>query len=237
MRIALLLGLVLLLAPACSSSGDGGLGGLLDAAVGAGNSRDSRIVAGLKEALQVGTRNTVSRTSVVDGYLGNAMIRILLPEQVRPAADMMRRVGLGSQLDNLQTQMNRAAEMAAREATPIFLDAIRGMTIRDARGILEGGETAATEFFRRTTSAPLRARYAPIVEAKMAQVGLARTYADLAGRYNAIPAVPKLRFDLNAYVIDKALDGLFTVLGEEERRIRTDPAARVTELLREVFGQ
>ena len=237
MRIVLLLALALLFAPACSSSGDGGLGGLLDAAVGGSDSREGRIVAGLKEALQVGTRNTVSRTSVVDGYLGNAMIRILLPEQIRPAADIMRRVGLGAQLDGLQTQMNRAAELAAGEATPIFLDAIRGMTIRDARGILEGGETAATEFFRRTTSAPLRARYAPIVEAKMAQVGLARTYADLAGRYNALPAVPKLQFDLNAYVIDKALDGLFTVLGEEERRIRTDPAARVTELLREVFGQ
>ena len=234
-----LLGLTLLALSACSSGEGAGLGDLLGAAgldAAAGGKSESTIVAGLKQALEVGTKNTVSRTSIVDGYLGNAMIRILLPEEVRPVADAMRRVGLGGQLDKVQTQMNRAAEMAASEAAPIFLDAIKRMTLRDARGILEGGDTAATEFFQRATSAPLRARYAPIVEAKMAQVGLARTYGDLAARYNAIPALPKLRFDVNTYVVDKALQGLFTVLGEEERRIRTDPAARVTELLRTVFG-
>ncbi len=238
--VTMTLALMLLLAglPACSSTDGGGIEDLLGAAAGLGgsSSEDSTIVAGLKQALEVGTNNTVRRTSVTNGYLGNALIRILLPEKIRPAGDMMRRVGLGRQVDEMQTQMNRAAELAASEAAPIFFDAIRGMSIRDARGILDGGETAATEFFRRATSAPLRARYAPIVEARMAQVGLARTYADLAGRYNAIPAVPKLSFDLNGYVIDKALQGLFTVLGEEEKRIRTDPAARVTELLRTVFG-
>jgi len=237
--LTLVLGLGLSALVACSSTDGGGLEDLLGSAglrgTGGGGG-DSTIVAGLKQALEVGTKNTVRRTSVMNGYLGDALIRIMLPDQIRPAADMMRRVGLGGQLDKVQTQMNRAAELAAKEAAPIFLDAIKRMSIRDARGILEGGETAATAFFRRMTSGPLRARYAPIVQAKMAQVGLARTYADLAGRYNALPAVPRLRFDLNAYVIDKALDGLFTVLGDEERRIRTDPAARVTELLRTVFG-
>lgn len=241
MRTAAPLTLLLLLVfpPACSSSGASNLGDLLGAAGVGGAGRDldaTTLAAGLKQALEVGTDNTVRRTSALDGYLGNALIRIALPEEVRSAADVMRRVGLGRHVDEVQTQMNRAAELAAAEAAPIFLDAIRRMTIRDARGILEGGETAATEFFRRATSEPLRARYAPIVQAKMAQVGLARTYGDLAARYNALPAVPKLRFDVNTYVIDKALQGLFTILGEEERRIRTDPAARVTELLRTVFG-
>ncbi len=239
-HVAVLAVLLLVLAavPGCSSTDAGGLDDLIGAAagLGGGGKDQGTIAAGLKQALEVGTNNTVRRTSTLNGYLGNAMIRILLPEQVRPAADVMRRVGLGSHVDQLQTQMNRAAELAAAEAGPIFLDAIKRMTIRDAKGILDGGETAATEFFRRTTSAPLRARYSPIVQAKMAQVGLARTYGDFAASYNRIPAVPKLSFDVNEYVIDKALLGLFTVLGEEERRIRTDPAARVTELLRTVFG-
>ena len=133
--------------------------------------------------------------------------------------------------------MNRAAERAAGEATDVFLDAIRKMTFSDARAILDGGDTAATEYFRRTSSAALRSRFEPIVSEKMQTVGLAQLYSGLASHYQRLPVPGKEPApELESYVTDHALDGLFTVLGEEETRIRRDPAARVNELLRTVFG-
>ena len=133
--------------------------------------------------------------------------------------------------------MNRAAERAAGEATDVFWQGIRQMTFHDAVGILNGGDTAATEYFERTTRGTLRARFEPIVSDKMDEVGLVRSYDRLIGRYEAIPFTAKPSFDLRSYVTDKSLDGLFAVLAEEERKIRTDPAARVTPLLRKVFGE
>lgn len=200
---------------------------------------ESTVIAGLRDALRVGTDRTVAAISRPDGYLGNELIRIHMPESLDTMARALRAVGFSQQLDELDVAMNRAAEQAAGEATSVFLNGIQQMSIKDAWGILEGGDTAATAYFRRTTSGELRTRFEPIVEDKMAAVGLVKLYDDLVARYRAIPLAslgqdpPELR----QYVTDGALDGLFTVLGEQETKIRKDPAARTNELLRTVFGR
>ncbi len=241
LSIALLLVSSLLSAVSCSQGSRPGMQDVLNAVgaggAGGGSGLDvNTIVAGLKEALEVGTRNAVRVTSKPDGYLGNQLIRIATPSELRSMTGALRKVGLGRQVDEFEVSMNRAAERAAGEATQVFLDAIRQMTIADARRILEGGDTAATEYFRRVTTAPLTQRFTPIVNAKMQEVGLNRIYGDLKTRYNALPLVRPLAFDLTSYVVAETLDGLFVMVGEEEKRIRQDPAARVTDLLRRVFG-
>ena len=196
-----------------------------------------RIGAALKEALQVGTANAVKLTGRTDGYFRNEAIKILLPEQLRTLATGLRAVGLGAQVDELVLGMNRAAERAAPRAKAIFWDAIGAMTIDDARSILNGGDTAATNYFRAKTSAPLTAAFRPIVEQAMGELGVTRQYRELFARAQAIPFLNVEAYDLDRYVVGKALDGLFHVVGDEERKIRTNPAARVTDLLREVFGR
>ena len=178
----------------------------------------------------------MARTSAVDGFLGSDRIRIRLPESLDPMAGALRAVGFGSSVDELEVAMNRAAEHAAGEATDVFLGAISRMTISDARGILDGGDTAATEYFRRNTSDALRSRFQPIVTEKVQEVGLAQLYDQLVTRYRALPIPKRDAPELDGYVTERALDGLFTVLGQEEQRIRTDPSARVTQLLQTVFG-
>ncbi len=195
------------------------------------------VAAGLKEALQVGTERTVLATSSVDGFLANQLIRIVLPEQFETMGKALRAVGFGSQVDALEVAMNRAAERAAGEAKAVFWDAIRQMSVADAFGILNGGDTAATNYFRDRTEATLRSRFQPIVEQKMGEVGLYRIYEDVVDRYRTIPFVTTPPLDLGDYVTDKSLDGLFVVLAQEEKRIREDPVARTTELLRQVFGR
>ena len=195
------------------------------------------VIAGIKEALRVGTQNSVLSTSRLDGYLGNQLIRIVLPEQLESMASTMRQVGLGSQVDELEIGMNRAAELAAAEARDVFWDAITGMSVADAFGILNGGDTAATDYFRGRTQIVLYSRFHPIVQEKMEDVGLSRLYATVADSYNSLPlaGTPQL-IDLDQYVTDRALAGLFTVLAQEEQKIRRDPLARTTDLLRRVFG-
>jgi len=200
------------------------------------SSGEGSTAAGLKQALEVGTRNAVDRTSRADGYLGNPLIRIDLPDSLQTMARGLRAVGFGAQVDEVEVAMNRAAERAASEAGEVFWQGIRKMTFSDAVGILNGGDTAATEYFDRTTRDTLRARFEPIVASKMNEVGLVRSYDDLTARYAALPFTQKPSLDLRGYVTEEALDGLFAVLGEEERKIRSDPAARVTPLLKEVFG-
>jgi hypothetical protein len=199
---------------------------------------ESTVAAGIKEALRVGTQNTVLTTSKVDGYLGNRLIRIAIPEQLQSAASTLRQVGLGKQVDELEFGMNRAAEVAAAEARDVFWDAIASMTISDAFGILNGGDTAATDYFRDRTSAALRARFQPIVAQKIGEVGISRVYGGIADTYNKLPLEGKSSLvDLDEYVTDRALAGLFTILGMEEQKIRRDPLARTTDLLRRVFGR
>jgi hypothetical protein len=213
-------------------------GGLLDAAGlrGSGELSLETVVAGLKEALRVGSGNAARSVSRADGYWKNPRIRIPMPPELQRVGSTLRGVGLGAKVDDFEKKMNEAAEKAAAEALPVFVDAVRDMTFEDARQILRGGGSAATDYFRRKTTAPLSAKYAPIVRRNTERVGAVRRYNELMERYRKIPLVPKPKFDLDEYVTRKALEGLFTVLAEEERKIRENPAARTTELLRKVFG-
>ena len=197
---------------------------------------DATIGAGLKEALRVGTDRTVADTSRDGGFLRNPLIRIPLPEQMDAAAKGLRAIGFGQQVDELEVAMNRAAERASGEAAAVFIDAIGQMSFADVRAIWQGPDDAATEYFREKTSDPLRARFGPIVDESMQQVGLARLYDNLMGKLAALPLVPEPQLELDEYVTGRTLSGLFTVLAQEEARIRTDPAARTTDLLQTVFG-
>ena len=198
---------------------------------------DARIAEGLKEALRVGTENAVGLTGRVDGYFANQAIKILLPERLKSLESGLRLVGYGPQVDELVLGMNRAAEQAAPAAKQIFWDAIGEMTIDDARKILEGAPTAATDYFKGKTTPKLTTAFQPVVERSMNEVGVARQYKDLLAQAQAIPFFRTEDYDLNRYVVGKSLDGLFHVVGEEERKIRTNPTARTTELLREVFAR
>lgn len=202
-----------------------------------GGLSDVRIGAGLKEALQVSTGNAVTSTGRVDGYFANQAIKILMPEKLRTVETGLRAVGYGQHVDELVVSMNRAAERAAPAAKQIFWDAIGAMTFDDTRKVLNGGDTAATEFFKTKTTDKLTAAFRPAVDQAMSEVGVSRQYNELVGRFRAIPFARAEAFDLDGYVVGRALDGLFHVVGEQERQIRTNPAARTTELLKEVFAQ
>jgi hypothetical protein len=191
--------------------------------------------AGIKEALAVGTERAVASLSKVDGYFGNEAVKILMPSSVRKVADLARMAGYQRQVDEFVLSMNRAAEAAAPLAARHFGDAIRAMTLEDVRGILGGGDTAATEFFRRKTADKLHAAFKPVVSKKVGEVGATRAYRDLVGRVPLAGTAQSL--DLDEYVTTKALDGLFFMVGEEEKKIRANPAARTTDLLKKVFGR
>ncbi|MFC1515174.1 DUF4197 domain-containing protein [Thermodesulfobacteriota bacterium] len=201
-----------------------------------GGLSESEIVNGLKEALEIGTDNAVKIVSSVNGYYGNPEIRIPLPEPVRKMEKALRGVGFGSQVDAFELSMNRAAEQAAPEAGALFLETIKQMSFADARNILEGEDNAATLYFKEKTEIQLGQTFKPIVHSTMSEVGVTRIYQDLNTKVQSIPFAGNLDMDLDQYVTDRALDGLFLMLAEEERKIREDPAARVTDLLKKVFN-
>ena len=196
---------------------------------------DAKIADGLKEALKVATEKTVSLTGKTDGYFANQAIKILMPDKLKSLESGLRAVGYGSQIDEFVLSMNRAAESAAPQAKQIFVDAIGKMSFDDARKILNGGNTAATDFFKSKTTPQLTTAFKPAVSKSMNDVGVTRQYKDLVGRFESIPFAKSQAFDLDGYVVDKGLAGLFHVLGEQEQQIRTNPTARVTDLLKEVF--
>jgi Protein of unknown function (DUF4197) len=198
---------------------------------------DVKIGSGLKEALQKGTESAVSLTGKKDGYFMNQAIKILMPEKLKTVEKGLRAAGYGSQVDDFILSMNRAAEKAAPQAKKIFWDAVGEMTFDDARKILSGNDTAATDYFKGKTTDKLNEVFKPIVSKSMNEVGVTRKYKELVGRYEEIPFVKKESFDIDQYVVSKALDGLFYMVAEEEKKIRKDPAARTTELLKEVFGK
>jgi Protein of unknown function (DUF4197) len=220
----------------CAALKDGSLADILNS--GQMPLSESTVAAGLKEALRVGTERSTLSVGAVDGYLANAMIRIAVPEDLRVVTDKLRQLGLGNYVDDLEVGMNRAAEAAAGEAKSVFWLAVTSMTIADAFAILNGGDHAATDYFIAHTRQTLETRYRPIAAEKMQEVGLSRLYDEVLDVYNAVPLIEKPEMaPLDAYVTSKALDGLFTVLALEETKIRTDPVARTTDLLREVFGR
>ncbi len=196
-----------------------------------------KIVSGLKEALNVGTEKAVALTGATNGYLKNEAIKILLPGKLQSMDKALRMAGFGPQVDELVVSMNRAAEKAAPLAKPIFQDAITNMSFEDAQKILDGGETAATDYFQQQTRDQLASSFKPEVEQAMNQVGVVSQYNELVGQYSSLPFVKSPSLDVNEYVVGKSLDGLFYTLGEEEKKIRTDPTARVTDLLKTVFDR
>jgi hypothetical protein len=199
---------------------------------------DATIVKGLKEAVSTGTKRAVAAVSKQDGYFGNEMIRIVMPEKLRSAAELLARFGFRQEVDDFILGMNRSAEKAAPRATEYFIAALKTMTFDDARNILQGDKTSATEYFRQKTGKDIHAAFRPVVSSSLQEVGAVRSYKQMTERFNSIPFAGSLAaFDLEDYVTDKAVEGLFIMLGEEETRIRTDPAARGTELLRKVFGK
>jgi hypothetical protein len=201
-----------------------------------GELNESTIVAGLKEALSVGTRNAVDDVSKRNGYFDNPSIKILMPEEMHKVADTLERIGFGKLIDDFVHSMNRAAERAAPKAKAPFIRAVREMTFEDARQILQGQDTAATEYFKGKTYDELYVAFNPIISDTMGEVGVTRYYQRMTRKIAVVTFLKPESFDLDHYVTEKSLDGLFYVLGEEEKRIRTDPAARVTELLRKVFS-
>lgn len=198
---------------------------------------DNTIASGLKEALTVGTEKAVADVSQVDGFFGNQMIKILMPEKIQKVANVLREIGYQKQVDDFVLSMNRAAEKAAPEATSFFVDAIKEMTFEDARGILNGGGTSATEFFKRKTHDKIYEAFKPIISSSINEVGVTLSYKEMMGKYESIPFMSKESMDLDHYVTNKAMDGLFYMVGQEEKKIRTDPAARATDLLKSVFGK
>lgn len=200
---------------------------------------NTTIVKGLKEALATGTERAITEVAKPDGYFGNSLIKILLPDKIQRAADLLAVVGYQQQVDEFVLSMNRAAEAAAPKAASFFGDAIRQMTVGDARGILTGGDTAATQFFEKKIRSKLFDSFKPVVSSSMDQVGTVRSYKEMIGSYGTLPLASVLgtpSLDLDSYVTNKALDGLFTMVGQEEKKIRTNPAARTTDILKMVFG-
>lgn len=202
-----------------------------------GELSDSKVASGLKEALQVGAENAVKLTGKTDGYFGNQAIKILLPKNLQPLQKGLGAMGFQPKIDAFVLSMNRAAEAAAPSAKKIFGDAILAMSFDDARKILSGKDTAATDYFKNKTSDQLATAFRPFVEKTMNQNGVTQQYESLTGELKSIPFMKKEDLDINKYVVNKALEGLFYVVAEEERKIRKNPAARCTELLKEVFGK
>jgi hypothetical protein len=224
---------------------DGVLKGLGGKQPGAATANDGQVASGLKEALSVGTTKAVDLTGAQDGFWGNSAIKILMPSKMKLLEKGLRAAGKGPAIDEFELSMNRAAEKAAPAAAPIFKKAITGMSFSDARTILSGGGTAATDYFKKTTSADLTTAFKPIVEEAMSQTGVTQRYDALMKQAQGSSMMQGLgglgmgkkeTFNINDYVVAKSLDGLFFMLGKEEEKIRTDPSAQVTPLLKQVFG-
>jgi uncharacterized protein DUF4197 len=197
--------------------------------------QQSKIADALKQALTIGTQNSANRLSSVNGFFADAAVKILMPPEAQNVEKTLRQFGLGSLVDKTILSLNRAAEDAAKSATPIFVNAIKQMTISDALGILQGGDFAATNYFKDKTTAALTAAFSPVITNSLGKVDATKYWSDMFSAYNKF-SNKKVPTDLNAYVTQKAIDGIFYEVGLEEQKIRKDPAARVTDLLKQVFG-
>jgi hypothetical protein len=193
-------------------------------------------INGLKEALTRGSHSAVARLGVENGFLGNDRVKIPLPPSLRRLEAVMRSIGMDGHADELVLRMNRAAEAAVPEARTLLVDAAKRMSVQDAKGILTGGEDAATQYFKRTTSEPLTTRFRPIVKKAMQKVKLAEKYDEIAASGAKLGLVKEEDAQLEDYVTRKALDGLFVVIAEEEKKIRQDPAGTASAILKKVFG-
>lgn len=196
----------------------------------------AEVAEGLKEALIKGISNGSDLASQLDGYFKNPEIKIPFPPEVKKVEDKLRQIGLGGEVDKFVMTLNRGAEDAAREAKPIFVTAIKSMTIQDAWGILKGQPDAATQYLKRTTSSQLKEKFKPVIQNSLSKVNATRYYGDIVNTYNKIPLTEDVNPNLDDYATDKAIEGLFLMIAKEEKNIRQDPLARTTELLKKVFG-
>lgn len=204
-----------------------------------GGLTNADVVAGLKEALTKGAQHSVDLASVTDGFWKNDRLRIPFPPEAIKVKNTLSDLGMNAQVEKFELTMNRAAEQATKEAVPVFVNAIKGMTVSDGFAILKGGDHAATNFLKEKTTAELMAKFRPIVENATKQVALTSYWTPLAGAYNKASMFTggqAVDPDLDAYVTQKAIDGLFVLVADEEQKIRKDPMARTTDLLRRVFG-
>jgi hypothetical protein len=194
------------------------------------------VISGLKEALNNGVNTGTAKLSAVDGFFANAAVKILMPPDAQKVEKSLRGVGLGRQVDEAILSMNRAAEDATKSAAPIFLEAIRQMSIEDAWGILRGGDTAATAYLRKTTTAALTDAFRPVIESSLKKVDATKYWNIVFTNYNKF-SLNKINPDLSAYVTDKALSGIFYEVAQQEIQIRKDPVARTSDILKKVFGK
>jgi len=201
-----------------------------------GSLSNADAVSGLKDALTQGSAVAVSKLGVENGFLGNDKVRIPLPDALKRVEGGLRLLGMQKQADELVTAMNRAAERAVPEAKALLVSAVKTMSVQDAKGILTGGDTAATEYFRKTTSSPLAAKFLPIVTKATAKVGLAEKYNKLAGKGAQLGLVDAKQAKIENYVTQKTLDGLFLMIAEQEKAIRKDPVGSATGMAKKVFG-
>lgn len=202
-----------------------------------GGLSNEEIIAGLKEALSVGAKNSSQLLSATDGFFANAAIKVLMPAEARKVETALRNAGLGSMVDKAILSMNRAAESASKEAAPIFVNAIKQMSVQDAVGILRGADTAATSYLKGKTTPALTTAFRPVVEEALKKTDATKYWKDVFDTYNKLPTTfKKINPDLAAYVTDKALAGIFFQVALEEKKIRKDPAARVSDILKKVFA-
>jgi len=200
------------------------------------NITNREAVSALKTALEKGARAAVEQLGREDGFYGDARVKIPLPDALKRTERTLRRFGMGSYADELVLTMNRAAEAAVPEAKQLFVDSVKKMSVQDAKGILTGGETAGTAYFKRTTSDQLKKRFLPIVKKSTAKVGLAQTYNQYAQQAAAFGLVKAEDANLDNYVTQKALDGVYLMVAEEERKIRKDPVGAASSIIKKVFG-
>ena len=207
----------------------------VNSALGQGLSNQD-ITKGLKEALNVGTKNATTKASKVDGYFKNPLIKIPFPSEARDMRSTLMKVGMKKQVEDFERQLNRAAEDAAQKAAPIFIGAITKMTINDGLTILRGKDDEATQYLRKSTTTELTKQFRPIIATSLKKVQITKYWNPLFSTYNKVPFVKKVNPNLDDYVTQRAIDGMFKLVAQEETKIRKDPAARVSDILKKVFG-
>lgn len=196
----------------------------------------TEIGQGIKQALELGIAAGADKLSVKDGFLGNMAVKILFPPEAQKVEKTLRAVGLGSLADNVILSLNRAAEDAAKEAKPIFLAAIKQMTLTDATNILMGSNNAATEYFKKATTAQLMEKFKPVISASLNKVGATKYWGEASSQYNKLPLIKPVNTDLSDYATQKAIDGMFIQIAQEELKVRDNPVFRNTSVLQKVFG-
>ncbi len=236
MRLGLFSLLAILVLQACTSAQINQALSDFGKTVGDNRPTTSEVAEGLKEALLKGVSTGTDKLSQLDGYLGNAEIKIPFPPDVKKVEDRLRQLGLGNEVDRFVTTLNRGAEDAATQAKPIFIGAIQQLTIEDAWSILKGQPDAATEYLRRTTTSQLKEKFMPVIQQSLNKVNATKYYSDLVNSYNRIPRVEKVNPNLDEYATDLAIQGLFVMIAKEEKNIRQDPLARTTDILKRVFA-